>query len=186
MRFKSKMQMYMVIGCWSSLAVTIICFFFRDISAVYSLGVTALTFFSHFMLRFIAAAVVNLFPKKYFDYRRKLFRPRNWENKLYKALGVRRLKGRVPTYDPAQFDFEKLSVEQIIYNGCHAETVHRLIVLMSFLPILYTLIFGSFPVFLITSLFAAGFDLMFVVVQRYNRPRLLRLLNRKNNTEEKK
>ena len=184
MRFKSKMQMYMVIGCWSSFAVAVICFFFRDISAVYSIGVTALTFFTHFMLRFIAAFIVNLFPEKCFDYRKKRFQPKKWERSLYKALGVRKLKGRVPTYDPAQFDFELLSVEQIIYNGCHAETVHLLIALMSFLPLLYTLIFGSFPVFLITSLLAAGFDLVFVVVQRYNRPRLLKLLNRKNNTQE--
>ena len=49
----------------------------------------------------------------------------------------------------------------------------------SFVPLLFSLAVGVLPVFLITSLIAAAFDMIFVIIQRYNRPRLLRLINRR-------
>ena len=38
--------------------------------------------------------------------------------------------------------------------------------------------FNSFWVFLITSVAGALFDLMFVIMQRYNRPRVIRMAKR--------
>lgn len=68
--------------------------------------------------------------------------------------------------------------QQVIANMCQAEIVHETIVLFSFVPLLFSLVFDSFPAFLITSLLAACFDLIFVSLQRYNRPRLLRLIEK--------
>ena len=62
---------------------------------------------------------------------------------------------------------------------CGAELVHEVIILFSFLPLLFTIPFGAFPVFLITSLLAAMYDSIFVVAQRSNRPRLVRILQKK-------
>ena len=45
--------------------------------------------------------------------------------------------------------------------------------------LLFSLLWGAFPVFLITSLLAAAFDSCFAVMQRYNRPRLVRILEKK-------
>ena len=59
---------------------------------------------------------------------------------------------------------------------CQAEIVHEVIVVLSFLPLLAAIPFGAFPVFLITSLLAAMYDLTFVIMQRYNRPRILKYL----------
>ena len=58
---------------------------------------------------------------------------------------------------------------------CGAEIVHELIMILSFLPMLTVPVFGSLPVFLITSVVSALFDSIFVMAQRFNRPRLVRI-----------
>jgi hypothetical protein len=44
---------------------------------------------------------------------------------------------------------------------------------LSFLPSLAGIRFGAYPVFIITSVLAVAFDMMFVIMQKYNRPRIL-------------
>ena len=63
---------------------------------------------------------------------------------------------------------------------CQAELVHETIVVLSFLPIAGGIWFGAYPVFIITSVLADGYDLLFVMMQRYNRQRVLTLLAHKN------
>ena len=71
-------------------------------------------------------------------------------------------------------------IQEVINNMCHAELVHELIMLFSILSILFTIPFGALPVFLITAICATLFDSMFVMIQRYNRPRLVRIYERQN------
>ena len=54
---------------------------------------------------------------------------------------------------------------------------------MSFLPLLASVPFGAFWVFFLTSLGGAVFDLSLVILQRYNRPRVVRLARRQRRTE---
>ncbi|MBR1723505.1 MAG: hypothetical protein IJ723_00560 [Ruminococcus sp.] len=84
----------------------------------------------------------------------------------------------MPTYDPALFDWTKHSWDEIAQAMCQAELVHETIVLFSFVPVLFSIWLGSFWVFLITSLIGAAVDLAFVVMQRYNRPRIIKLIRR--------
>lgn len=107
------------------------------------------------------------------------FRPRTFEDKLYRTLKVKRWKDHMPTYDPTSFSLKHNSLEQIVYNSCVSEAVHEVIVLFSFVPLFFVLLWGAFPVFLITSIFAAAFDSCFIMIQRYNRPRLIRILSKK-------
>ena len=46
---------------------------------------------------------------------------------------------------------------------------------LSFLPLLTVPLFDEFAVFFLTSLVAAMYDSIFVMAQRYNRPRLVRI-----------
>ena len=85
------------------------------------------------------------------------------------------------TYDPSEFSMRVHSLEEIVNNMCHAELVHELIVALSFTSLLFAIPFGSFFVFLITATMAAIFDMSFVILQRYNRPRVIRLMERKRN-----
>ena len=57
--------------------------------------------------------------------------------------------------------------------------MHETIVVLSFVPIVAGVWFGEYPVFVITSALAAMLDLMFVMVQRYNRQRVIKLMKYK-------
>ena len=144
------------------------------LTAAISFGTTAY----HFCMRLSVGYLVPMLTGYRFDPQGPWFRPHSWEAKLYKALRVRRWKGRLPTYAPSQFSLETQSPEQILRNMCGAEAVHEIIMVLSLLPIGLSGFFGTPGVFLGTSLAAALFDSLFVIAQRYNRPRLMRVLMR--------
>lgn len=107
------------------------------------------------------------------------YQPRAWEAQLYERLRVKQWKDKLPSYDPALFSPREHTWDEIAQAMCQAELVHETIVLLSFVPLLASIWFGAFPVFFITSLCAAGFDLLFVILQRYNRPRILRIAQKR-------
>ena len=82
----------------------------------------------------------------------------------------------MPTYDPEAFDKRKHSWDEIVQVMCQAELVHETIILLSFVPILAHIWFGALEVFIITSVLAAVFDGTFVIIQRFNRPRVINML----------
>ena len=139
-----------------------------------SFGTTAY----HFLMRLAVGYLLPLATKYDFDYHHPWFRPRAWEPGLYKALRLHRWKGKLPTYAPEQFDLAGNSLHRIIQNMCGAELVHEIIMAFSFLPLLAIPVFGSPAVFLLTSLGAALFDSIFVMAQRYNRPRVVKVYER--------
>lgn len=132
----------------------------------------------HFAMRLLVGHILDHVMANKSDYRKKWYQPRSFEKQLYKFLQVKKWKGRIPTYDPSCFDRKLHSWDEIAQAMCQAEIVHELIVLLSFLPLLAAIPFGAFPVFLITSLFSAGFDLCFVIMQRFNRPRIIQFIEK--------
>ena len=98
---------------------------------------------------------------------------------VYEALKVKHWKRRMPTFDNARFNPQLHSWDEIAQAMCQAELVHETIMILSFLPIAEGIRFGMYPVFIVTSVLAAGYDLMFVMMQRYNRQRIFTLLARK-------
>lgn len=130
----------------------------------------------HFLMRLIVGYGIDAVYHNQMDYHRKWFQPKQWESKFYKKLKVKSWKDKMPTYDADTFSLESHSMEEIVMAMCQSEIVHEIIVVLSFVPLLFYIWFESFAVFLITSLLAAGFDMMFVVMQRYNRPRIIKLL----------
>lgn len=132
----------------------------------------------HFFMRLAVGAIVPLFTKN-ISYSHRWFQPRKWEPNFYRRLKVKYWKSALPTYDPGQFDLKKNTLEQVVRNTCSAEAVHEVIMVCSFVPLLFSIPFGAFPVFAVTSVIAALYDSIFVIAQRYNRPRLVRLLHKK-------
>ena len=98
------------------------------------------------------------------------------EMAVYEKLKVKRWKRGMPTYDPSLFDPRTHTWEEIVQATCQAELVHETIAVLSFLPIAAGVRFGAYPVFIITSVLAAACDMAFVIMQRYNRPRLIKLM----------
>ena len=140
-----------------------------------SLLITCGTFLYHFLMRL---TIGYLIPNK-FSGRENWFRQKKWEPRLYEKLNVQAWKQHMPTFDPDSFDLTKHTLNDVIATMCKSEVVHEAIILFSFLPLFAAIPFGEFPVFLLTSLFAALVDTMFVIMQRYNRPRLMELRDRR-------
>lgn len=141
------------------------------LAAAISTGTTAY----HFLMRLAVGYIVPKLTNYNFDYHHPWFQSRKWEKAFYKKLRFRSWKRSLPTYAPSQFSMAENSLHQIIQNMCGAEIVHEIIMGLSFLPLLTVPFFGTFPVFFITSLLSALFDSVFVMAQRYNRPRLVRI-----------
>ena len=146
------------------------------------LAITFGTTAYHFLMRLFIGLTLHRLLNNQVNYRAKWFQVSPAEQKLYKKLRVKKWKGNLPTYAPGSFDPKRHSWEEIAQASCQAELVHELIIPFSFLPILAAIPFGALPVFVITSLLAALFDALFVIIQRYNRPRILKLINHQNKT----
>lgn len=144
-----------------------------------SLAITCGTVAYHFCMRLAAGGFFDRLLRNRVDYTRRWFRVSEREQRVYVRLGVKGWLHRMPTYDKTAFDRHLHSWEEIAMATCQAELVHEVIVVLSLLPILGGIPFGAWPVFILTSLGAALFDTLFVCMQRYNRPRILRLLEKR-------
>lgn len=144
----------------------------------FTLAVTFGTISYHFSMRLAVGAGINAWMNNKADYTRGWFRPRKWEEKLYQVLRVKEWKGKLPTFSPEAFDFERKSLREIAQAMCQSEVVHEVIFVLNFLPIFASVWVGALPVFAITSLLASIMELACIAAQRYNRPRIVRLLER--------
>lgn len=175
-----KKTVYIITAC--SVALTIVCavlFANTQTGAFYSLAITFGTVAYHFLMRLGVGFAFNLTMKNRADYNNAWFKSRPWEKKLYKFLGVKNWKHRLPTFEPDIFNPGLHTWDEIAQAMCQAELVHETTVILSFVPVAFSAVFGAFWVFLITSVCVAAFELMFVIVQRYNRPRVIRQIRRK-------
>ena len=141
-----------------------------------ALAITAGTVAYHFLMRLAVGTVLARLPGDWRDWHHRWYQPLSFEARLYRRLQVKRWKRYMPTYAPEEFDPRQHSTAELLVASCQAEVVHEVIVVLSFLPLAVIPIWGAAPVFLLTSLGAALFDGSFVVLQRFNRPRFLRLL----------
>ena len=139
----------------------------------------------HFAMRLVVGTVVNVIMKNKANHNNIWFREKRFESKLYKTLGVRKWKKRLPTYSPETFDFKQKKFEQIVGATCQAEIVHEIIMVFSLLPIIMIPFLGGAVAIIITSVLATLFDFLFVILQRYNRPKLIRAMERFNKTLNK-
>ena len=162
-------------GCLALLS-GFFCFLFPS-GILKSLAITFGTVFYHFAMRLLAGAVVPALVREGAE-NGKWFRQKQFEPALYRFLRVKQWKKYLPTYSPESFDLKKHSLEAVIHTCCCSEAVHEWIILLSFLPVLTIPAFGAPWVFWITSLLAALLDGSFVILQRYNRPRLIRILHK--------
>ncbi len=161
-----------------SLAVTVtmsLLYYYLGLDVYLTLAITFGTVFFHLGIRLLIGLLFNLIMKNKADYTKKWYKVHNWENKLFKLLRVNKWKGKLPTYNANSFSLKEHSFDEIAQTMCQAELVHETNCVVSFLPIIASIWLGEFWVFLITSICAALFDLIFVIAQRYNRPRVIKL-----------
>lgn len=144
-----------------------------------TLAITFATTAYHFAIRLLTGFLFQHTMKNRADLTRPWYQLRPFEQKLYRTLRVKTWKGKLPTYYPDLFDTTLHTLPELAGAMCQAELVHEVIIPLSLLPILISHWFHALPIFLLTSLAAALFDLLLVITQRYNRGRILRILNKK-------
>lgn len=145
-------------GIWLTLAITF--------------GTTAY----HFIMRWVVAFIYNSIMHNRADYRKRWYQVGKTEKRFYEKLRVKKWKKFMPTYHPDLFDPKQRTWDEIAQATCQAELGHETIVVLSFAPIFAGHWLGGYPAFVITSVLAALFDMIFVIMQRYNRQRILKLI----------
>ena len=161
---------------------SIICFtlYYKNIykeKVILWTGITAFTIMYHFWVRIIMGNVSKLF-KNHMNYKQSFFRERKFEKKLYKMLKVKQWKGKALTYNPESFSLKNHSLEEIANTMCKSEIDHWINEFISLSTLLFAILWGELWIFAITALVAMIFDGQFIVIQRYNRPRVLKVLER--------
>lgn len=151
-----------------------IVYYYKKDKIILTMLITIGTVCYHFMMRLIVGYMINNKFHNNMDYSKKWFQEKAFEIKLYKMIGVKKWKKRIPSFFPNDFSLNKNSVVDIIRVTCQAEIVHEIIMILSFIPVIFSIYIGAVSVFIITSCMAFLIDSIFVISQRYNRPRLIR------------
>lgn len=171
----------MVLSAWISLLLTgLFLLLYRLVpgGVFLALSITFGTIAYHLLFRLVVGSLFDRIMRNRAHPTLGWYRQKAWEPGLYEKLGVKKWKASMPSSNPEYFDPRVHSWSEIAQAMCQAELVHEVNVPLSFVPLLTVPLFGSFWVFLITSLAAASLDLCFVIMQRFNRPRILRMAER--------
>ena len=182
--------MYCVIAI--CLIISIICFilYYRNIyknEIILLIGIVTFTIMYHFWVRIIMGNVSKLF-KKHINYKQAFFQEKKFEKGLYNFLCVKEWKGKALTYNPEAFSLKDNSLEEIANTMIKSEVDHWINELISVTTIFFSVIWPNlFWAFLISAIVAMIFDSQFIIIQRYNRPRVIKILEKKekNSTREK-
>ena len=179
--------MYCVIGI--TLLISIICFYLyygniNTSSFILWTGITAFTIMYHFWVRIIMGNVSKLF-RKHIKYNQWWFKERKFEKSFYKLLRVKEWKGKALTYNPESFSLKEHSLEEIVNTMSKSEIDHWINEVISLSTLLFAIPWGEFWIFLVTAIVAMIFDSQFIIIQRYNRPRVIKILEKESNTKGK-
>lgn len=173
-------SMKIIAGSFCFLTLLFLVFYCRfQNSVMLTCAIASGTTAYHFCIRLLIGWGYQQVLKNKVDYTKKWFQTTKKEEKLYEKLKVKKWKNKMPTFDSSAFDMRYHTLDEIAQAMCQSELVHETIVIFSFVPILASIWVGALPVFIITSVFAAFFDSLFVMMQRFNRPRMIRLMEKK-------
>lgn len=147
--------------------------------ACFTLGIIFMMIAYHMIIRLVIGVIVDAVCDNNIDSSKGWFEDSDAERAFYRLIRVHKWKKKLPTFDEGLFSLKKHSLEDIIGASCQAEIVHELNIAASLLAMLFAIPFGALWAFVITSIAGALFDLVFVIIQRYNRPRLMRTAEKK-------
>ncbi len=108
-----------------------------EIEVFLTLYITFMTCSYHFAMRLAVGLGINKLRKRDYDYNSKWFQPKRFEKRLYKILKVKKWKSHIPAWSPESFETKHHTLPEIASSMCGAETVHEIIIILSFVPILF-------------------------------------------------
>ena len=140
----------------------------------------------------IAFLVGRIVPKSWFQADRFPYRCYPAEQKLYRVLGVKGWQSKVPDMSrifPALMPAKKLTADtfadlpRMIQETCVAEMIHFL---LSLSGLACLVIWPGAGGIILTTVYILLGNLPFIIIQRYNRPRLQKLLAMQRRKRERK
>ena len=140
----------------------------------------------------IAFLVGRIVPKSWFQEDRFPYRSYPVEQKLYRALRVKKWQSKVPDMSrifPALMPAKKLTADTfanlqgMIQETCVAEMIHSL---LSLTGLACLAIWPGAGGIILTLVYILLGNLPFIIIQRYNRPRLQKLLAMQRRKNERK
>lgn len=136
----------------------------------------------------IIAAVVHKFPKKWFDPYKKKYKLKKGEKKFFDIIKIRKWKDKIPEIGALTCDFGKGKIDDpnnpaylydfLIEMG-YAESIHFSSCLLGFLIILIIPLKYFYFIGIPIGIVNIGFNILSAWIQRFNRPKLLILYERK-------
>ena len=151
---------------------------------------TALNIVFWTVFNFGVAFLVRCLPKGLFSHGRMFYREFHFEKRLYRMLRVGRWKDHLPEAGGlAGFSKRSLSgeltlpyVEKFLTETCIAEVGHLTIGVLGYCSVGFAWLlpdpYPYIPLFIGFATLDLLAQLLFVIIQRYNRPRLVRLRTR--------
>ncbi len=134
----------------------------------------------------------RILPKSWFRGDAFPYHCRPWEQKLWRALHIKEWQSRVPDMSrllPALMPAKKLTAEtfsdlpRMIQETCVAELIHML---LSLSGLCCLVIWPGAGGVILTAVYILLGNLPFILIQRYNRPRLQRLYALQQRRQERK
>ena len=133
----------------------------------------------HFAYRIVVGETLSkLYAYKKVNYDSVLLKDCKLERVFYELLRVKHWKDKMVTAKPYKFNVHNRDLEEVLRSMIIAEIVHIYCFVLSYLPLLLIIPFGSPFAFIVTSFMASLIDLACIVIQRYNIPRVIRLIKR--------
>lgn len=138
-------------------------------------------------LGILAHPVGLILPRRWFDHSKVPFRAYKWENggKAYEKLGVKTWKDRVPDMSKIMGDMVKkkmstastsAGLDTLITETCIAEAIHFALIVLSFGILFF---WRDAWAYIVLALYNILGNVPFIIIQRYNRPRLVALSARR-------
>lgn len=147
------------------------------------------------LLALLAHPIGQALPRGWFRPERRPFAPWGWERNgaAYEKLKIKAWKDRLPDMSRIAGDMVKKQVSlrsspaelyAVVQETCVAETVHGAEFILS-LPVFFFGLpwWGALAVYLVFNLLG---NLPFLLIQRYNRPRLMALYKKQKQREERR
>jgi len=178
---------FMYIAIALTLVIALIGFTLYYTKILYSeiilwVSITCFTIAYHLGVRIVFGLITE---KLRINYNAWWFKERAYEKKLYAFLRVKKWKGKVLTFKPENFSLKGNSLEQIASAMSKAEVDHWINLLILLSTLTFALLWGGFWIFFATAVFAMIFDSQFIIVQRFNRPKVLKLIKRRSEINER-
>lgn len=144
----------------------------------FSLAITFWTTFYHFTMRLLVGFAVMRIRRGRTKEDRKPFSLHAAERRFCEKIRIKKWKRFAPTYKKELFCVERSDLKPLMHAMVDAQIGHSIMAVLSLAPMFLSGVLGGFAAFLSTSLLFCCFDLGFVMLQKYNRARLSRVLQK--------